>query len=178
MFLLKRPILYIPWTCWKCHRKMKVTYPTTEDVYRTDFKGNLAPIYNKTEKENKFGNLCPNCRAYQGNFYVQSILFENPYDMIFINTHSVGSFNIKINCMLCGNELHKDQENALDIYGFWDGFNEYLESKKIAHYEKKIKQELIDVFSIPWCARASFRELNIKNKKNSYGYIQFQIFFI
>ena len=41
---MKVPVFSFPWKCYKCAEEMKVTYPTTEYVYKTEFRGNLAPF--------------------------------------------------------------------------------------------------------------------------------------
>ncbi len=41
----------------------------TEDVYNSEYRGNLAPVETVFEDHN-FGNICPNCGAYQGVHHV------------------------------------------------------------------------------------------------------------
>jgi len=108
---MKIPIFSFPCNCWKCNKKMKVTYPTTEDVYKTELRGNLAPTYSNTRHEHLIGNLCPFCKAYQGNFFVMNNGFMgNAYEL---ETYLVGFFSKELRCINCGKEIHSNNEEDL-----------------------------------------------------------------
>jgi hypothetical protein len=145
---MKVPVFSFPWKCYKCAEEMRVTYPTTEDVYKTEFRGNLAPTFSNTRQENVIGNLCPNCKAYQGNYFVMDNgLMENAYQL---EAYLVGFFEKKIKCLVCGKEIeHVNKENLftkLQIY------QDYIDLERLSPAEKekacRVKIMASDSFSL------------------------------
>ena len=119
------PILSFPWNCYICNKKMDVTYPTTKDVYQTEFRGNLAPTYSKTQEEDVIGNLCPNCGKYQGNFFVQmKLIAECGYEL---EEYVTGFFNLELKCTKCGNELVTYTD---DVFSLLQDYQHYLDFQK------------------------------------------------
>jgi hypothetical protein len=117
---VKVPILNFPWNCWKCRKEMKVTYPISQAVYESQYRGNLAPTYSKTQQANVIGNLCPYCGAYQGNLFVwDECIIGNAYDL---EDYVVGFLEIKVNCRVCGKKL--EDVNGGDIFSIVTAFDE------------------------------------------------------
>ena len=103
---MKIPIFSFPWSCYKCKNEMTVTYPFTEEVYDSKFRGNLAKTHCYTLQSDVIGNICPSCGAYQGNYFVwDECLIENAYDLKQFIT---GFMEVEVNCVICGKELIKE----------------------------------------------------------------------
>ena len=125
---MRIPVLNFPWTCYICKRQMKVTYPLSEEVYKSDLKGNLGPTFSHTRQERLFGNRCPYCGGYQGNFYVEnSFVVEFSQDLA---NYAVGFIDIKIQCLICGKELEEqkavEDDSSWDLFSRLCSYNEYL----------------------------------------------------
>ena len=135
---LRIPILSFPWTCWKCKKEMKVIYPTSEDVYETEFRGNLAPTYSKTQRKQVIGNLCPHCGGYQGNYFVwDDGLIEHAYEL---ENYLVGFFEVKTACLVCGKDL---EDNCWgDFFSKLNAYEDYHEVQNLNSSDKKKEIEL------------------------------------
>jgi hypothetical protein len=121
---MKIPILRFHWNCYYCKKKMSLTFPTTLDVFQTEFKGNLAPTYSRTLEEDVIGNLCPNCGKYQGNTIVQNkIIIEYANEL---EKYIIGYFNLEMKCTNCGNEI---QTNTDDVLSLLQDYFLYLDFK-------------------------------------------------
>jgi hypothetical protein len=105
---------------------MKVTYPTSKDVYITEYKGNLEPTYSKTMQKNVVGNLCPDCGAYQGNYFVwDNGLVDHSYDL---GNYVVGDFEIGVKCLVCGKGLEEfaSDDHLSKLHAMINFYGEYL----------------------------------------------------
>ena len=139
---MKIPVFNFPWTCWKCGKEIVVTYPTTEDVYKTEFRGYLAPTYSNTRKENLIGNLCPFCKAYQGNYFVwDDGIMGNAYEL---EEHLIGFFNKVFYCINCGKEIELDNEE--DFFTKSHIYEDHLEIEELSSSDKEEeRKQRIDV---------------------------------
>jgi hypothetical protein len=98
---LKVPIFNFPWQCWKCKKKMIVTYPITEDVLNSIYKGNLALTYSNPQKKTVVGNVCPNCGVYPEDAYSPS------------QKYFVGFIDVAIKCKQCGKDVQDYSTNDI-----------------------------------------------------------------
>ncbi len=113
---------------------MKVTYPFSKLVYKSDFRGNLAETYSKIQQSEVIGNLCPYCRAYQGNWFVEDDgLMENAYDL---EKFVVGFIEIKVSCLACGKEL-TDEYLGKELFDRVEPSRDYLEAEELYPEEKR-----------------------------------------
>ena len=114
---------------------MQVTYPMTEDVYASEFRGNLAPIKTIFENHN-FGNICPVCKSYQGAHFVWMEFANNfSYDL---EKYLIGYFEIKVNCLICGKPL---EDSSTDIHTMLSLYEDY---HYVEHSEDEDKEEALD----------------------------------
>ena len=122
---MRIPILSFPWTCYTCNKKMNVTYPTTKDVYRSEFRGNIAPTFSKTLQEDLIGNLCPACGAYQGNNYVlNSVFIEHNHEL---EKYLIGFIHIAFKCLICGKKVKEDpNEDLISLFFRSNSLSLYL----------------------------------------------------
>lgn len=100
-----------PSACWKC--KTQITCLWVEDgnfeiVAGKPYAKNIKKVFSRVWGE-VYGNICPNCGAYQGNFYV----FEN-YAEAYYNGLAKQIAQEKVEgeeevyfCDICGKELER-----------------------------------------------------------------------
>ena len=132
--MMKVPIFNFPWECWKCKKKMVVTYPITEDVLNSSCKGNLALTYSNPQRMTVVGNLCPHCGIYQGNTYVRFKVI--PAGAFYpLEKYLVGFANIPIKCAKC--DKVDDAEN--DSYSMRLNYYENYLSRRDADGQANTK---------------------------------------
>ncbi len=163
MVFLRIPVLCFPWTCWKCHEEMRVTYPCSEDVYKTELRGNLAPTYSMTQRSDVIGNICPHCRAYQGNFFVwDDCIIGHAYDL---KNYIVGYLDVKVNCLIC-----KKTIDRASIKEDWDLLSFYEDYYNIQNLPPKNKEESyearIEVLDPDWLCDSCLRIESEKEEKS------------
>jgi|GEM_PF-3115823 hypothetical protein len=122
---------------------MEVTYPTTEDVLNTCWKGNLALTYSNPQRKTVVGNLCPYCGVYQGNTYVRFQVI--PAGAFYpLEKYLVAYFDIPVKCMKCG-RIDDGMEDSLfmklNFYDYYTPNNEELDWKCSACYADEKKEQ-------------------------------------
>ena len=77
--------------CWKCKQKIKLAFIETEpyvireigdeglELIKDKPYANIKKVYSKTLEREVWGNICPKCDAYQGNWYLFSKFAEADY---------------------------------------------------------------------------------------------------
>ena len=136
---MRIPVLCFSWTCYKCNEEMKVTYPCSEDVYKTELRGNLAPTYSQTQRSDVIGNICPHCRAYQGNFFVwNNCIIGHAYDL---KNYIVGYPDVKVSCLICKKMI--DKSSIKEDWELLSFYEDYLNIQNLTSKDKEEAYEAI-----------------------------------
>ena len=76
-------------SCWKCDSEISVVYPRQVDGGRRgkwEIAGesltdkdycNVEQTHSKTQGRDVYGNLCTDCGAYQGNHFIDEVIFSD-----------------------------------------------------------------------------------------------------
>jgi phage FluMu protein Com len=107
---IKVKIWTIKMKCYNCKEIIDVTWPEEVDLdlvgqhLTTKSYAHISKVFSKTQNQAVWGNVCPLCDAYQGNFVigdeflnVQYFPGESPY-----YGRLVESIDVEIPCGECG----------------------------------------------------------------------------
>jgi hypothetical protein len=118
---------------------MRVTYPFSEDVLKTEFRGNLAQTYSKTQKSDVIGNICPHCGAYQGNYFVwDDCIIGHAYDL---KNYIVSYLDVKVNCFIC--QKNFDKSSIKEDWELLSFYEDYLNIQNLTSKNKEKAYEAI-----------------------------------
>jgi len=118
--LIVRHIVYVfEDRCWRCGENISLAYvervPDDEreigdeglEVIEGKPYANVQKVYSKTLERDVWGNICPECGAYQGNFFLFTKWASAKYEGTAKVMDVIEQFTKGKKCPLCGKEVEE-----------------------------------------------------------------------